>query len=412
MHTTPNRPSLSLGPALRRRLGLSLLVLYGTGITIGAGIYVLIGAVAGHAGVYAPWSFVLAAIVMALTVASYAELSTRFPVSAGEAAYVRAAFSSRVLAVVTGLLTIVIGVVSASAVTLGSVGYIKQLADIPQWIVVVAIVATLSAVAAWGILESVLLASLFTLIEVGGLLAIIAAAIHMDLPIASALAQPPPLDPQILSGIGFASLLAFFAFIGFEDLANVVEEAKVPHRDIPRAMVLTLLIATILYVVIAAIAVSAVSVDRLSSASAPLSLVFREVAGISPVTITIIAIVATLNTILAQMTMSARVIYGMARHGDLPSIAGRVHPRTATPLFATILIATSVILLALSAPLERLAEGTSLATLVVFALVNLSLLRLRHRRVRSTEPHVRIPIWVPAAGLATCLAMIASAFLK
>jgi APA family basic amino acid/polyamine antiporter len=403
---------ISPGPALRRRLGLPLLVLYGTGITIGAGIYVLIGAVAGHAGVYAPWSFVLAAIVMALTVASYAELSTRFPVSAGEAAYVRAAFSSRVLAVVTGLLTIVIGVVSASAVTLGSVGYIKQLADIPQWIVVIGIVVTLSAVAAWGILESVLLASLFTLIEVGGLLAIIAAAIHMDLPIASAIAQPPPLDPQILSGIGFASLLAFFAFIGFEDLANVVEEAKVPHRDIPRAMVLTLLISTVLYVIIAAIAVSAVSVDRLSSASAPLSLVFREVAGISPVTITIIAIVATLNTILAQMTMSARVIYGMARHGDLPRLAGRVHPRTATPLLATMLIAASVILLALSAPLERLAEGTSLATLVVFALVNLSLLRLRHRRVRSTEPHVKIPIWVPAAGLATCLAMIASAFLK
>ena len=80
---------------LRRRLGLPLLVLYGTGITIGAGIYVLVGQVAGHAGVYAPWSFVLAATVMALTVASYAELSTRFPVSAGEAAYVMAAFQSR-----------------------------------------------------------------------------------------------------------------------------------------------------------------------------------------------------------------------------------------------------------------------------------------------------------------------------
>ena len=74
---------LELAPALRRRLGLPLLVLYGTGITIGAGIYVLIGTVAGHAGSYAPWSFVLAAVVMALTVASYAELSTRFPVSAG-----------------------------------------------------------------------------------------------------------------------------------------------------------------------------------------------------------------------------------------------------------------------------------------------------------------------------------------
>ena len=63
---------------LRRRLGLPLLVLYGTGITVGAGIYVLIGAVAGHAGIYAPWSFLLAAVVMGLTVASYAELSTAF----------------------------------------------------------------------------------------------------------------------------------------------------------------------------------------------------------------------------------------------------------------------------------------------------------------------------------------------
>ena len=399
-------------PALRRRLGLPLLVLYGTGITIGAGIYVLIGAVAGHAGIYAPWSFVLAAIVMAFTVASYAELSTRFPVSAGEAAYVRAAFNSRSFSIVTGLLTIAIGVVSASAVTLGSAGYIKQFSDLPQWLIVITVVVMLSGVAAWGILESVLLASLFTLIEVGGLVAIVVAAVHMDLPIASVLVQPPPLDPRILSGIGFASLLAFFAFIGFEDLANVVEEAKVPHRDIPRAMVLTLLISTILYVLIAAIAVSAVSVDRLSSASAPLSLVFREVAGIHPLIISLIAIVATLNTILAQMTMSARVIYGMARHGDLPRLAGQVHPWTATPLLATVLIGLSVIALALSVPLERLAEGTSLATLVVFALVNLSLLRLRHRRVRSPGPHVKVPVWIPAAGLVTCLAMIASAFLK
>jgi amino acid transporter len=409
---SPTSLPIELSPALRRRLGLPLLVLYGTGITIGAGIYVLIGAVAGHAGLYAPWSFVLAALVMGLTVGSYAELSTRFPVSAGEAAYVKAAFNSRTFSTATGLLTIVIGVVSASAVTLGSAGYIKQFSDLPQWLIVIAVVATLSGVAAWGILESVLLASLFTLIEVAGLLAIIAAAIYTDLSVASTLAQPLPLELGTLSGIGFASLLAFFAFIGFEDLANVVEEATMPHRDIPRAMVLTLLISTILYVAVAAIAVSAVPIDRLSSSPAPLSLVFREVAGISPVTISVIAIVATLNTILAQMTMSARVIYSMARHGDLPRIAGRVHPRTATPLFATALIAASVIALALSVPFERLAEGTSLATLVVFALVNLSLLRLRHRRVRSPGPHVSVPVWVPAAGLATCLAMIASALLK
>jgi amino acid transporter len=362
----PSQPAA----ALQRRLSLPLLVLYGIGITIGAGIYVLIGAVAGHAGSYAPWSFVLAAAVMALTVGSYAELTTRFPVSAGEAAYVRAAFGSRAASTLTGLLTIVIGIVSSAAVALGAAGYIAQFTDLPPSAIVALLLAVLGAVAAWGILESVLLASLFTLIEAGGLIAIIVAGLHAGLPLAGALSVPP-LDFGTLSGIGYASLLAFFAFIGFEDLANVVEEAKVPHRDIPRAMVLTLVISTVMYVAVAAIAVAAVPVAELAASPAPLSLVFRRLAGVSPATISVIAIVATLNTILAQMTMAARVIYGLAKQGDLPGFAGRVYPKTATPLIATALIVAATLALALLVPFERLAEGTSLATLVVFALVNL-----------------------------------------
>ena len=397
-------------PALKRSLGLVLLVLYGTGVTVGAGIYVLIGAVAGHAGIYAPWAFVLAAVVMALTVASYIELSTRFPVSAGEAAYVKAAFNSRLLSKLTGLFTAVVGLVSASAVTLGSVGYIRQFIEPPQVVLVIAIVMLLGAVAVWGILESVVLASLFTVIEVGGLVAIIIAAIYSDIPMIALLA-PPPFDLTILSGVGFASLLAFFAFIGFEDLANIVEEVKVPHRDLPRAMILTLLISAILYVAIAAIAVSAVPIGQLSASSAPLSLVFQKVVGVSPATISAIAIFATLNTILAQMTMTARVVYGMARLGDLPSVLGRVHVTTSTPLIATAIIVVVVITLALTVSFERLAEGTSLATLVIFALVNLSLLRLRRIGFHCAIPHVTIPIWMPWLGLLSCLAMIASSML-
>jgi amino acid transporter len=401
------------GPVpLRRRLGLSLLVLYGTGITVGAGIYVLIGAVAGHAGVYAPWSFVVAAAVMGLTVGSYAELSTRYPVSAGEAAYVRAAFQSPALSTAIGLLTVVTGVVSSAAVTLGSAGYIQQFIDLPRGPIVVTVAVLLGAVAAWGILESVVLASLFTLIEVGGLVTVIVAGIHAELPIAATIAHMPPLNAMALSGIGFGSLLAFFAFIGFEDLANVVEEAKVPHRDIPRAMILTLGISTILYVLVAAVAVSAGPIERLSSSSAPLSLVFREVAGVSPATISAIAIVATLNTILAQMTMAARVIYGLARERELPAIFARVHHRTGTPLVATACIAALVVPLALFVPLTPLAEGTSLTTLAVFALVNLALLRLRYRGVPSSIPHVTVPIWIPATGLVTCIAMMAGALFR
>jgi amino acid transporter len=397
---------------LRRRLGLALLVLYGTGITVGAGIYVLIGAVAGHAGIYAPWSFVLAAVVMALTVASYAELSTRYPVSAGEAAYVRAAFQSRVLSTAIGLLTVVTGVVSSAAVTLGSAGYIRQFVDFPPGLIVVAVVLVLGAVGAWGILESVVLAGLFTLIEVGGLVIIIVAGFHAGLPVTATITQLPPLDATVLSGIGFGSLLAFFAFIGFEDLANVVEEAKIPQRDIPRAMILTLSISTLLYVLVAAVAVSSGPIERLASASAPLSLVFREVAGVSPATISAIAIVATLNTILAQMTMAARVVYGLARERELPAIFARVHRGTGTPLVATVCIAALVVPLALFVPLTPLAEGTSLATLALFALVNLSLLRLRYRGVPSSNPHVTVPIWMPATGFATCIAMMAGALFR
>ena len=402
-------PSIEAVVPLRRRLGLAMLVLYGTGVTVGAGIYVLIGAIAGHAGAYAPWSFVLAAAVMALTVASYAELSTRFPVSAGEAAYVRAAFRSRALAMAVGLLTVVTGVVSSAAVTLGSAGYIRQFIDLPQGLIVVIVVLALGAVAAWGILESVALASLFTLIEVSGLVVVIVAGIHADLPIAATIIHMPPLDATALSGIGFGSLLAFFAFIGFEGLANVVEEAKVPHRDVPRAMALTLGISTILYVVVAAVAVSAGPIERLAASSAPLSQVFREVAGVSPATISAIAIVSTLNTILAQMTVAARIVYGIAREGELPVIFARVHPGTGTPLIATACIAALVVPLALFVPLTPLAEVTSLATLAVFALVNLALLRLRYRGVRSDKPHVTVPIWIPVAGFVTCVAMMAGA---
>ena len=398
--------------ALRRRLTLPLLVLYGTGVTVGAGIYVLIGSVAAHARGHAPLAFVAAAVVMGLTVGSYAELSRRFPVAAGEAAYVKAAFGSRLLSTIVGVLTIVIGVIASAAVAHGAAGYIEQFVAWPRSVSVVIVVVALGLVAAYGILESVLLASVFTLVEVGGLAAIIAAAVQARLPIGAALFALPPLEAGPWLGIAFASLLAFFAFIGFEDLANAAEEAKNPERDLPIAMALTLAITTILYVVIAAIAVTALPVDRLAESSAPLSLVYREVAGVSPTTISIIAIVATLNTIIAQMTMATRVVYGMAKGGDLPRLLARVNGATATPLVATATIVAAVLGFALLLPFEQLAELTSLATLVVLALVNLAQHRLRRRGEIAPAPgRFQVPLAVPALGFLTCLAMIAISFI-
>jgi basic amino acid/polyamine antiporter, APA family len=387
-----------------------MLVLYGVGVTIGAGIYVLIGGMAAHAGMHAPLAFILAGVVMGFTAASYAELTTRFPVSAGEAAYVKAAFNSRLLAIAVGTLTIVIGVISSAAVSIGSAGYIREFVDLPTGSIVVIVVVGLGLVAAWGILESVLLASLFTLVEVGGLIAIIVAGTRSDISVVSALPQllVPPLESSVWVGISFASLLAFFAFIGFEDLANVVEEVREPERTMPAAIALTLGISIVLYVWVAAIAVLAVPVEQLSASQAPLSLVFQKVAGMSPTAISAIAVMATLNTVLVQMTMAARVMYGMAKNEDLPEVLGRVNAVTATPVIATVVAVLAVLIFALALPIARLAEWTSLATLVVFACVNASLLVLR-RQVDSA-PAPLIPGWFPAAGLLTCLFMLATAF--
>jgi APA family basic amino acid/polyamine antiporter len=385
---------------------LPLLVLYGVGITVGAGIYVLIGSIAAYAGIHSPLAFALAAVAMGLTVASYAELCTRFPVAAGEAAYVKAAFESRVLSMLTGGLTIVIGVIASAAVTLGSVGYISEFIILPREFLVVGVIVAVTAVTAWGILQSVILTSLFTLIEVGGLVAVIVAAFHAGLPIGDAIFAPPPMESAAVSGIFFAALLAFFAFIGFEDLANIVEEAHTPTRDVPLAMVLTLIIAGSLYILIAAIAVTAVPISRLAASNAPLTIVFREVAPV----ITAIAIGATINTVIAQMTMASRVVYGMSRLGDLPPAFGRVHAATGTPLVATVVVSFAVLLLALLFPFVRLAEFTSIATLIVFALVNLSLLRLRMKPQKFARGTIIVPTWVPVLGLLSTLAMIGSSY--
>ena len=397
------------GPRLSRSLTLPLLILYGVGVTIGAGIYVLIGAVAGHAGRFAPLSFVIAAIVMGLTVCSYAELCTRYPVAAGEPAYIKAAFQGRWLSTITGTIMIASGVIAAATVALGSTGYVAQFIDVPAWIVVSVVVVGLGIVSAWGIMESVLLASIFTVIEVAGLLIIIAVAIYADIPFSEAIFAWPSLVTGTWLGIGYASLLAFFAFTGFEDLTNLVEEAKSPERNIPIAMAVTLVITTVLYVLITAIAVVALQPKELSASAAPLSLVYRKIAGFSPALISAIAIVATLNTIIAQMTMATRVVYGMARQGDLPRFLGTVNRATATPGNATALIILMVLCLALFVSFEKLAEFTSLATLVVFVLVNLALIGIRWKAIAPAQARsiVRVPILVPWLGLASCVGMIA-----
>lgn len=226
--------------SLKRTLTLSHALLYGMGVTIGAGIYVLIGAAAARAGMQAPLAFVAAAILMGLTAASFAELGGRMPVAAGEAAYIRAAFGSDRLALAVGLLVIGIAVVAAAAISVGSAGYLGVFVSLPEAILVGVVVLGMGAIAAWGIKESVTFAAVMTLIEVGGLILLIAAGAVKEPDLVSRLPEMlPPANPAALVGLIGAAHLAVFAFIGFEAVVNVAEELHAPQQTLPRAIFLT-----------------------------------------------------------------------------------------------------------------------------------------------------------------------------
>jgi len=401
----------SAAPSLKRALTLPLLVLYGLGVTIGAGIYVLIGAVAGHAGPAAYAAFAMAALVMCFTALSYSELTTRFPVSAGVAAFVLKGFRSRGLSRAVGLLVIAVGLVSAAAIASGSVGYLRHFIDLPPPPLLALVVLTMAAIAAYGIVESTMFTAILSTIEVGGLLVIIVAAFLVEPePLAAAIAiAVSAADPVWWPGIMAAGLLAFFAFIGFESLANVAEEARLPHRTMPLAILLTLGISTLLYMGLAIAAVIVVTPAELVGSPAPLSLVFERATGLPPWIMSLVAIMATLNGVVVQLIMVSRLMHGMARLGTLPALLGRVNSRTRTPLVATATAAVLVYLAALALPLERLAEATSLISLVIFALVNLALIVIKRRDGPPPEDTFEIPLAVPAIGLFTCLGLIATA---
>ncbi len=396
-------------PSLKRVLSLPLVVLYGLGVTVGAGIYVLIGASAAEAGVHAPLAFVAAAFVMLFSAASFSELATRFPVSAGEAAYVRAGFRSNRLSLVVGLMVAASGVVSSAAISIGGVGYIREIIALPEPVLVAIVIVLLAGVAAWGVVESVLFAGIFTVVEVGALLLIVGIAPieRPDILLSVPSILPPLSDIAALQGIAGAGLLAFFAFIGFEDMVNLAEEVKSPEHTMPWAIFLTLLIGTGLYVLVVAIAVLAVPVEDLAQSSAPLSLVFERLTGMSPIAVTLVAIVATLNGVIVQIVMSSRVLYGLSRQGSLPGWLGRVNAWTRTPLSATVLIAGLVLMLALAFPIAILAEWTSRLILVTFCLVNVSLLLIKRRGEAVVRSVFTVPGWVPVVGALSSLGLLA-----
>ncbi|MBY8977140.1 amino acid permease [Rhodobacteraceae bacterium NNCM2] len=399
---------------LKRSIGLTGLVLYGLGVTIGAGIYVLVGETIVRAGAFAPAAFLLSAFVMGFTAASFAELAGRVPQAAGEAVYVERSFGLAWLTIAVGLAVLVEAMIAAAAIAVGAAGYMAELIPLPMEVLVAGIVVLMAAIAAWGIRESVTIAGAMTLVEVAGLLVIIVLGLSKDPGSISELPgalMPPPGDWGALSGVLAASMIAFFAFIGFDDVVNLVEEAKNPQKVMPWAIGITLVVVTVVYVMVSFVAAQSVSVEELAGTAAPISLLFERLTGLPPLIITLIAITATMNGVVITLVMAARVAYGMAKAGRLPAWFGAISPRTQTPLRATVLIAGAVLIMAIFTPLDTLAETSSEVLLTVFAIINLALVWFKLRGVPAPEGAFTVPIIFPMAGVLCCLALVIGASL-
>tara|TARA_R110002110_G_scaffold415852_1_gene658109 strand:- start:14085 stop:15308 length:1224 start_codon:yes stop_codon:yes gene_type:complete len=386
-------------PQLKRVLTLPLLTLYGVGTTVGAGIYVLTGKVIEAAGAFSPLSFLAAACLAGLSAASFAELSARMPRSAGEALYVREGLRMPRLSVVVGLLVAASGVISSAVLTKGFTGYVGLVLDWPTPIFTALLLAGLVLLAIWGIREAVMVAAVITVLEVAGLVLVVWVA-RDGLADSGAWVETILQNAQwpAFGALASGAVLAFFAFIGFEDMVNVAEEVRDVRRTMPRAILLTLLITAFLYFAVSLVVLLSAFGADLGQSDAPLAEIYARATGGSPLPIVFIGTLAIVNGALIQIIMGSRVLYGLAAQGQIASVFGTLHPTRRTPIVATLVVGSLVALLALFFPLEGLARATSVIVLSVFTLVNLSLVALKWRGTVSDESHFRVPVWVPVVG--------------
>lgn len=395
---------------LKRSLSLTLMIFYGLGTILGAGFYALIGKVAKHSVMHTPLAFLVAALVAFFTAISYAELSSRFPVSAGGAYFVKKAFNKKWLSGLIGWLTILTGLVSAGAIANGFAGYLQVFVPIPQWLAIVGLIVVLGAIAVWGITESVITAMIITIIEIFGLLMVVfIAGEHLKQLPTVYKEMIPSFNWKEWSGIFSGAFLAFYAYIGFEDMVNVAEEVKNPERNLPYAIFIVMAAATLLYILVAVTVILAVPINQLGQSAAPLALVIQN-QGYSPIIISGISLIAMVNGALVQIIMASRIMYGMANQKNAPKLFGKVNAKTQTPIIATAAMVIMTIFFALWLPMETLAKATSTILLCIFILINVSLIIIKRKTGKITGSAC-FSIWFPVIGAILCALFLVAQFL-
>jgi len=388
---------------LKRSMGLTSLILYGTGTILGAGIFVVIGEVMGTAGTLAPVAYAAAGVVAVFTALSFAEIAARVPSAGGAIDYVRQGFGSDRFAGVIGWMMIIANIVSGATITTGFVSYLNSFVDVPHWVATTGLVALLGAISIAGMKQSAWFMSVTTAIGIATLLVVL--WLLRD----SLIGWPGKLtESGELGSAGAASailggaFLAIYSFIGFGDVAQTAEEVKDVKKTLPLAMWLVLLIVFVFYLAVAAALAGRSDLDAIVGADAPLVYAATEDTGFPALPLAIASLFVIVNGALTQVIAAARLLMDMGRDDllETPAIFGRVNGTTNTPIIATLASLAVILVLALFVPLGTLASGTSLAILIVFTAVNAALWRMKNESQPEDVPNM----WklVPVLGVVTC----------
>ena len=402
--------TMSEDTGLRRVIGGRMLIVFIVGDILGAGIYALVGRLAGYVGGSVWLPLLIGFLVAALTASSYAELVGKYPKAAGAALYTHRAFNVPFVTFIVAFAVMMAGIASAAAAAVAFGGdYLQQFADVPWWLAALGFLAAITTINFIGISESIKVNLVLTLIEVTGLLIVIVVGI---VGLAQGTGEPAralDLDTSakggVLFGVAGATALGFYALIGFEDSVNLAEECEEPHRTFPRALFAGIAITGIIYLVIAVLAVALVEPAALSTSKAPLLDVVNA-AGVDfpPRVFALIALLAICNTALINMIMASRLLYGMANEQIVPGVFARVHKKRGTPWIAILFtVAIAAGLIAIGKQVGILASTCTFLLLLVFGIVNISVLVLRARPV--AHPHFRTPTWAPAIGAVASFAL-------
>lgn len=422
---------------LRRRLGALDLASIGVGIVIGTGIFTLTGVAAqDHAGPAVTLSFAIAGGVALLAALSYAELASAVP-TAGSAYTYAYATVGELVAWIIGWDLLLEFALGAAVVSRGWSGYLTALLDLPPSLFAeqapvnvgaMAIILVLGTVAAVGIRQSALVTNALVMLKVAicvfiviaGAFLVRAANLEPFIPPAqpaspttSGLAQPlvQALFGLQQSAFGVAGVLTaaavvFFAYTGFEAVANLGEETRHPARDMPRGVLGTLVLATLLYVGVSFVVVGMVDYRSINPSS-PISDAFRTAgAPWAAVLVSLAAVAGLTSVLLVELITLGRIGFAMGRDGLIPPAVSAVHPRFGTPFRLTVGITLVVALIAGFIPLTELADLVSIGALFAFVLVSVAVPVLRR-----TRPDLQRPFRVPLSPVLPLVAALACLFL-